>query len=94
LAAVPEKAAPGTYALRLSNPTEGLAFLVRVRLAEESGTLRAYYSDNDLSLLPHETKTVTVRVEGAASLPSVVHAEISGWNCPAETVEIPASFTR
>jgi hypothetical protein len=55
-----EKSAGGSCDLTLSNPTDKLAFFLRVRLLEESETLRTGYSDNYVSLLPGESKTITV----------------------------------
>ncbi len=92
--AVPEAvlngSAPGSFDLTVSNPTDRLAFFVRIRLLEESETLKTMYSDNYFSLLPGETTTVTVtlRTTMPESLPSRVRFEISGWNVPAQTCDV------
>ena len=79
-----------TCALRLSNPSDKLAFFIRVRLAEESETLRTDYSDNYISLLPGETKTVNVTIENKnqKATPEKMHFEVSGWKSPAQTIEV------
>ena len=78
----------GSVAVRLSNPTGHLAFFVRVRMLEESRTLRTSYSDNYISLLPGESRTLAVRVESKATAPGSLHFEVSGWNCPARELEL------
>jgi beta-mannosidase len=78
----------GSFALRLSNPTGKLGFFIRVRMLEESATLRTSYSDNYISLLPSESKTVDVRVENKAAAPASLHFEVSGWNSPARELEL------
>jgi exo-1,4-beta-D-glucosaminidase len=85
-----ENSANGSCDLTLSNPTDKLAFFVRVRLLEESERLRTDYSDNYVSLLPGESKTVRVTVQSTMpeSLPSRLRFEVSGWNTPASTCDI------
>jgi len=85
-----EKSANGSCDLTLSNPTDKLAFFVRVRLLEESETLRTGYSDNYVSLLPGESKTVSVTVQSTMpeSIPSRLRFEVSGWNVPAQNVDV------
>jgi P pilus assembly chaperone PapD len=88
-----QRTGTGTWSVRLSNPTKSLAFFSRVRLLEESRSIKSYYSDNDISLLPHESKTISVRVEAGdpGSVPTTLHVEIAGWNSPARTVELPVT---
>ncbi|HTY58900.1 MAG TPA: glycoside hydrolase family 2 protein [Bacteroidota bacterium] len=88
--ATPGGPAPGSFDLTLANPTENLAFFVRVRLLEESESLRAEYSDNYFSLLPGETTTVHVTIRSTLSggLPGRLRFEISGWNVPPQTCEV------
>jgi beta-mannosidase len=80
----------GTCAFKLSNPPDNLAFFVRVRMVEESATLRTDYSDNYIALLPGESKTISVTVENkdTKAAPQKLHFEISGWKTPAQTVEL------
>ncbi len=74
----------------LSNPTGMLAFFVRVRLLEESGSLRTTYSDNYVSILPGESKEirVTLRNTMPESLASRLRFEVSGWNAPAKYFDV------
>jgi beta-mannosidase len=87
-AAEDRPAGDGALAVRISNPSKALAFFTRLRLLEESETLMARYSDNYITLLPGETKTVDIRVEpvksGAESKKATL--EISGWNTTAQTI--------
>ena len=75
--------------VRLANPSNHVAFCVRLRLNEESDSLKCYFSDNYVSLLPWEATTVSVVSEDSRSgaVPEAVHLEISGWNCSLSTVE-------
>ena len=85
-----EKSAGGSCDLTLSNPTDKLAFFLRVRLLEESETLRTGYSDNYVSLLPGESKTITAALQCTKpeSLPGRLRFEVSGWNTPAQAVDV------
>jgi hypothetical protein len=80
----------GNSKLLISNTTEKLAFFARVRMIEESESLRTSYSDNYISLLPGETKSITISLENTAlkTVPAKVHFEVSGWNCPAQSIEL------
>ena len=85
-----EKSAGGSCDLTLSNPTGKLAFFLRVRLLEESETLRTGYSDNYVSLLPGESKTIKASLQCTKpeSLPALLQFEVSGWNTPAQVVDV------
>jgi beta-mannosidase len=76
-----------TATLRLTNPSSKLVFFVRLRMLEESAILRTSYSDNYVSLLPGESKAITIRVDGKESISDKVHFEVSGWNSPAQVLE-------
>jgi hypothetical protein len=80
----------GTVTLRLTNSASALAFFVRVRLAEESETLRMWYGDNYLAVPPGETKSVEVTVESRrpVAAPETLKIEVSGWNVPAQAIEV------
>ena len=84
------RAGGGVLPIRFSNPTDAIAFFIRLRLLEESETLQASYSDNYFTLLPGETKNVDIRAEqwkpGAAV--NKARLEVSGWNCPAKILEV------
>jgi beta-mannosidase len=85
-----EKSTEGRCDLTLSNPTDNLAFFVRVRLLSESDTLRTTYSDNYISLLPGESKSINVSLHSnkPESFPSRVRFELSGWNTPAQNCDV------
>jgi hypothetical protein len=74
--------------VRLSNPSTHLAFFVRLRMLEESEALRTSYSDNYVSLLPGASRTIEVLVEANEHRPDQVRFEVSGWNSPAQAVEV------
>jgi beta-mannosidase len=80
----------GYLKLRISNTTNNLAFFIRIRMAEESDTLRTVFGDNYVPLLSAETKTIPVTVEckDFRRLPQKLHFEISGINCPVQKIEL------
>jgi hypothetical protein len=59
-------------------------------MIEESESLRTSYNDNYISLLPGETKSVIITFENKEpkTVPVKVHFEVSGWNCPAQSIEL------
>ena len=79
--------------LRISNTAANIAFFIRIRMVEESDKLRTVYNDNYISLLPGETKSISVNVESKdlKNLPAKVNFEVSGWNCPAQKIELKVS---
>ncbi len=80
----------GNGTLRVTNTTEIPAFFIRTRMVEESDSLRTLYTDNYVSLLPGETKTISVHVESKylKRLPEKVHFEVSGLNCSTQKIEL------
>ncbi len=84
-------AAGASRQIEVANSTANLAYFVRLRLAEESATVKPRFSDNYLSLLPGARATVTVDValEPGTPSPAKLHVEVSGWNCAPQTIEIP-----
>ena len=61
------------YEVKVSNPTDKVAFMVRLTAKDSKGNLAcpAYWSDNYLTLAPGETKTVTCNLpslEGGATI--------------------------
>ncbi len=70
----------GKYKVTITNQSESLAFMVRVKLADSSDlkpVRPSFYSDNFFSLLPGEEKVVTI--ESYKYEPSAI-VQISGWN--------------
>lgn len=59
-------------------------------MTEESDSLRTDYSDNYITLLPGEMKAISVDVENKepATTPRKLHFELSGINCPKQTLEM------
>jgi hypothetical protein len=51
-------------------------------------TLRTSYSDNDISLLPGQSKPVVVRVESKETPLARLHFEVACWNCQPQTLEL------
>ena len=76
----------------LRNPSGNLAFLVRVRLLDGSGSdvLPVMWDDNFVSLLPGETREITARV-AAAPAGAAATVRIEGWNVAAENVRVATS---
>ena len=85
-----DAAGTGSCSFQISNPSDRPTFFVRIRLVEESESLRTDYSDNYLSLLPGESKTVRVSIEdkNPEEATGTLHFEISGWKTPAQIVEM------
>ncbi len=85
-----EKSKGGSCDITVSNPGDRVAFFVRVRLLDESETLRTTYSDNYVPLLPGESKVVHVHLATSMpeSLASRVRFEVTGWNTPAKACDI------
>lgn len=56
--------ADGVYEVTVSNPSDKVAFMVRLTAKDQGGQLvcPAYWSDNYLTLAPGETRTVTCRL--------------------------------
>jgi hypothetical protein len=78
-----EKDGIGNARLRISDTAQSPAFFIRVRTVEESGTLKTFYDDNYISLMPGETKIISVQFRGKdlKNMPQNMHFEVSGINC-------------
>ena len=79
-----------TVTVTLHNPSTGIALMAHVQLRRSSGerVLPVFYSDNYVSLIPNETKTITMQAalsDFAGERPLVV---LDGWN----TTVAPAKF--
>jgi hypothetical protein len=81
----------GSCTVVLENPTDEIAFFIRLRTEGEAKTWTTNFDDNFFSLLPRETKTVRVKIKAGdtKTASKAVKLVISGWNCPALTLEIP-----
>ena len=72
-----------TLTVNVTNTSEKIAYFVRLSLEGESPAYRASYSDNYISLLPGETKSIDVTVEGAApESGGGMTFVVGGWNAP------------
>jgi len=64
----------------LNNPGSGPALLIKLAVLDAAGerVLPAYWSDNYVSLLPGETRVVTIRAPLSAAMPDSIG--VRGWN--------------
>ncbi len=78
----------------LRNPSSRLAFFIHLRLRRASDGLDAvpvFWSDNDLTLLPHHRRTLIARIPNAqygTGVGSGVLLDVSGWNVPTFEVTV------
>ncbi|AOL95697.1 glycoside hydrolase family 2 protein [Porphyrobacter sp. LM 6] len=72
----------------LSNASAHPALLVKLSLLDAAGerVLPAYWSDNYVSLLPGEMRSVTIRSPKSASRPHTI--SVRGWNVEARTSQV------
>lgn len=75
-------------AATLINTSSHPALLVKLAVLDAAGerVLPAYWSENYLSLLPGETRTVTIRTPFSAAVPDNIG--IRGWNVEAGTTQV------
>ena len=89
LSVVASQKTPGKVEVTLRNaPGNPVAFFNRVALLNKKTGQRilpAFYSDNYVSILPAESKTITAEYTGA---PADMTVEVYGWNVSAQRVEI------
>jgi len=67
----------------LQNPTANIALMTHVQLRRKTSgerVLPVYYSDNYISLLPNETKTITIEADLANLKGEDALVVIDGWN--------------
>jgi exo-1,4-beta-D-glucosaminidase len=73
------------WTFRLSNPTNRVAFFVRLQLMNHGEEiLPTFWSANYITLAPHETRTITVNVPLSALKGNNVSVQIEGWNLNTE----------
>lgn len=72
------------------NPTASIALMAHLQLRRASGerVLPAYYSDNYISLLPNESRTITIEADAKAFHGENALIVFDGWNISVT----PASF--
>jgi beta-mannosidase len=67
----------------LSNPTKVIAVMAHLQLRKAGGTdrvLPVFYTDNYVSLLPGESKTITIEASSANVGPGTPVVMLDGWN--------------
>jgi exo-1,4-beta-D-glucosaminidase len=67
----------------VTNPGPSLAFFVRLRVLQKPGgneILPSMWSDNDVSLLPGETRTLTARWRQDDATGATPAVTVDGWN--------------
>ena len=86
-----KRTGPGQVELTLTNPPNGpLAFFNRVSLVDGSTRKRilpVFYSDNYISVLPGEKKTISMEYEPKPGQERL-QVSVSGWNVPEQFVAI------
>ena len=81
----------GSVTLRLRNDSSALAFQLALRALDEHNgpVVPAFWSDNYLSLLPGESRTLTVRASHGGARISAI--EVTGWNVSDQRVSLRRS---
>lgn len=71
-----------TVTVTLHNPTQHIALMAHVQLRRASGerVLPVYYSDNYISLVPDETKTIEIRAAASDFDGQKTTIAVDGWN--------------
>jgi exo-1,4-beta-D-glucosaminidase len=89
LAAPTQTGANGSMQVTLTNTGTSVAFFTRLKLTAGKGgkmVLPVFWQDNYVSLMPNESRTVTVSYalsDLGAAVPAV---EVSGWNVASQTL--------
>ena len=73
--------------LTLVNPGKTPALAIKLTVLDKTGArvLPAFYEDNFVSLMPGETRTLTVRIPASAKPASIA---IRGWNTPESAIAL------
>ena len=83
-----------TMTAKITNPGPGIALMVRLKLLKgnsDERVLPTFYSDNYFSLLPNETKEVTLEFDAGSD---EVRLMVEGWNIKAEELnDIETGFS-
>ena len=78
-----------TVILTVPQSSRAVAFFQHVSIKRPAGgelILPILWSDNDVTLWPGESLTLTARFSASGSVPPVV--EVSGWNIPTQSVPV------
>lgn len=78
----------GRIELDIKNPTRQIAFFIRVQAADKEGrpARPVFYTDNFFSLLPGESRHISIETGEWLSPPSSL--SISGWNVQRENIRL------
>jgi hypothetical protein len=82
----------GRLAVRVANPTSSVALMIRLKVIRaRSGerVLPVFYEDNYFSLLPGESRTVSVEFAAADLAGEPPGLAVSGWNISPQEISIP-----
>ncbi len=77
--------------VELTNPGASVAFMSKLTLRYAASGMRvlpAYYSDNYVSLLPGETRTITIEAATGASQGQQLAVGLNGWNVASTQVGV------
>ena len=77
---------PSRYEITLTNPTESVAFFIRLTAKDDNGELLcpAFWSDNYVTLAPHQQRTIVCTLQDHPNSP--VHFAMEGWNVKAQSI--------
>jgi hypothetical protein len=78
------------YRLTLNNTSDAPAFMIRVKTMNDKTkklVLPVYYEDNYLSLMPGESKSITIEFEEKRLNKNSFSFYIEGWNIPLQKVK-------
>jgi exo-1,4-beta-D-glucosaminidase len=76
------------YTIHVKNPSDTLAFFIHLKAVDKSGDeiLPSYWNDNYLSILPHETRSVSVSLRDAPRKKEAYQLVLRGENVETEKV--------
>lgn len=78
------------WTLQLSNPTDRVAFFVRLQLMNHGEeVMPSFWSSNYVTLKPHESMTINVEVPKALLKGNKASVQVEGWNLTTEKVALP-----
>jgi hypothetical protein len=80
-----------TYAVTLHNPTNQVALMAHLQLRRKSGerVLPVFYGDNYVSLVPNETKTITIDAAESDLKDEDALIVVDGWNVSVAAASFP-----
>ncbi len=78
------------WKVTLDNPSDQLAFFVHPSLQDSHGEeiLPAFWSDNYVTLTPHQSITLTVRANHADIAHKSLQISVDGWNTSSQSIPV------